>query len=567
MSPPAAAQSDTAPPVRSTRWQAETWIAICLTVVVVAFHAARLARAGGLWRDEAAVAQLATLPSIEDVFSSFPHEAFPAGFFLFVRGCAKVAGDSDTAWRVLGALVGLSIVGALWLNMWILRRSVPLLSLALLGFNGAFIQWGDSLRGYGPGVLLMLLTVGLVWAVVKQPAGWRVAAATLAAVGSVQCLLGNAVLLLAICLGAAAVTLRRRAGRQTLVVLGLGLAAAVSLLPYAGPVARARQWDVVVRWPVSLEYLGQRMSEALSGAGWWGGPVWAVLLLAGLAAAFGNQRGRAGRGWWRASRRRQPPSEARQRARKTRDLRLFGGTLILIGTGGYACFLKVLGYPTEAWYYLPPMALAAMSLDLVFDTLKERRGVRVAGLALVLALAALSAWPAWRQVRVRQTNVDLVAAKLRQAARPDDLIVVTPWYNGISFARYYRGAAPWRTVPPIEFHQFHRYDLIKDQMTVPDQDEPIQPLLDQISQALGKGHRVWVVGAVAFPKAGEPVPQLPPAPDEKWGWYNEAYVQAWSQKVSGYLQARSRRWEKVTVERRGDVNSFEDLPLTVFEGG
>ena len=69
-----------------------------------------------------------------------------------------------------------------------------------------------------------------------------------------------------------------------------------------------------------------------------------------------------------------------------------------------------------------------------------------------------------------------------------------------------------------------------------------------------------------FPKPGESLPYLPPAPDEKWGWNNDAYVLVWSQKVSAYLQARSRRWEKVPVESRRDVNSLEDLPLTVFEG-
>ena len=40
-----------------------------------------------------------------------------------------------------------------------------------------------------------------------------------------------------------------------------------------------------------------------------------------------------------------------------------------------------------------------------------------------------------------QTNVDLVAARIGQTAGANDLIVITPWYNAISFERYYHGPA------------------------------------------------------------------------------------------------------------------------------
>lgn len=38
-----------------------------------------------------------------------------------------------------------------------------------------------------------------------------------------------------------------------------------------------------------------------------------------------------------------------------------------------------------------------------------------------------------RWTGVRQTNAD---------ARPGDLIVMNPWFVGLSFARYYRGGVP-----------------------------------------------------------------------------------------------------------------------------
>jgi len=75
------------------------------------------------------------------------------------------------------------------------------------------------------------------------------------------------------------------------------------------------------------------------------------------------------------------------------------------------------------------MALVALLLDLSsIRSLKPfGRNVRIVG-ALIIALTSFL--PTWRQAQVRQTNTDLVAAKLAQTVVKDDLIVVVPWYAG-----------------------------------------------------------------------------------------------------------------------------------------
>src|SRR6266436_1857390 len=201
----------------------EIFFALLLTAVIVCVHGVRMAEAGGLWRDEAGAVQLATLPSFKDVISNFPHEAFPLLFPATIRAYAALSGGGDATWRFFGFLVGIGVIGALWWNLWALKRGVPLLSLALLGFNAAFVQWGDSIRGYGMGTLLMLITVGLVWRVLEKLSAGRVAAATLLAVASVQCLFQNSALLLAICVGAAAAALAGGNKRTAALVLGVGL--------------------------------------------------------------------------------------------------------------------------------------------------------------------------------------------------------------------------------------------------------------------------------------------------------------------------------------------------------
>ena len=97
----------------------------------------------------------------------------------------------------MGWLAGLLLLGAVWFNGWALTRSVPLIALGLLATNLTILHWGDSLRAYGTGSVLMLLAVALIWRFVEFPGRGRWALALLAAVASVHCLFQNAFLLLA----------------------------------------------------------------------------------------------------------------------------------------------------------------------------------------------------------------------------------------------------------------------------------------------------------------------------------------------------------------------------------
>jgi hypothetical protein len=60
------------------------------------------------------------------------------------------------------------------------------------------------------------------------------------------------VLLLAICMGGIAVSLRRLAWMTAGAVLGIGLGAAVSVLPYMDVISRASTWNDAPRHSLSL---------------------------------------------------------------------------------------------------------------------------------------------------------------------------------------------------------------------------------------------------------------------------------------------------------------------------
>ena len=208
-------------------------VAIIGTLLASGLHVAFGVQAGALWRDEVNSLELATVRTFSEMWMNLDYDSFPALFFLVLRQLAGVpASASDAQLRIFGVAIGIMILGALWLNARAFRIGVPLISVALVGFNPMIIRYGDSIRAYGFGTLLILLALAAMWKVVESPTPRRVGLAALTALLSVQCLYHNAILIFAICLGAVAVGFRRRQPKCIILVLMIGGVAAISLLPY-----------------------------------------------------------------------------------------------------------------------------------------------------------------------------------------------------------------------------------------------------------------------------------------------------------------------------------------------
>ncbi|MBV8202357.1 MAG: hypothetical protein JOZ15_17205, partial [Acidobacteria bacterium] len=117
--------------------------AVALTALVTALALVRMLHAGGLWRDEAGAARLATMPTLQEVVALFQHEAFPPLFPVTVRAYSHLVGGGDRELRAFGLAIGLCIVALLWWNARTTARTVPLLSLALLGLDAPFLVLGE----------------------------------------------------------------------------------------------------------------------------------------------------------------------------------------------------------------------------------------------------------------------------------------------------------------------------------------------------------------------------------------------------------------------------------------
>ena len=532
--------------IRNIEWA----IAATATSLLVIFHLIFFRHAGGLWRDEVNTVHLATLSSLAGVWDNLQHASFPVLWLSVLRFWTSLTGDSEFWLRFLGLIVGLALVGALWWNARSHSRSLPFFSLVLFGFSPTVIQYGDSVRAYGFGTFLILMTFGLIWKVVDSPNPRRIFLATLSAVLSVQCLYQNTVLLLAICAAGITVCLTRGLWKRSLLLIGMGMIAAISLLPYIPTIRRQQDWAPLFKVPVNLSWLWFKLCESLEPSGPFAVYVWIGLIGIAVGSALFCFAYPSALGL----------------SRKQKDLILFSSLALVTGLVGYISFLKILSYRTEPWYFIALLALIAVTLDASLAAISSSIRGRIFRIVFVLFFIGLTVRPVWESIHMRHTNIDLIASKLQNLVSERDLILVTPWFFGVTFERYYTGKARWMTSPRIEYHRFHRYDLIKEAMESINSAEAVKPVLAAMSDALKSGNRVWLVGRPPFLPEGQPPASLPSAPYGELGWYSGPYQHNWALQVGYYIRTHAVYGEDILVRVDNPVSGSENPQVMLVQG-
>ncbi len=530
----------------------EVFAVVIIALVSIALHVRFATHAGGLWRDEANSVNLATLPSFAEALRFLDYDSFPILFFALLRGWTDLFGlQNDAALRALGLITGLGILAALFKNARTFGIRWPVLSFALLGLNPIFIRYGDSTRAYGLGIFLIVLTFGSFWRLVEtraRPKPARVAVAMFLALLSVQCLYHNSVLLLAIAAGAVAVAIQKRAWRAIGIVLALGMFSAVSLLPYVPMMQRMRKWTFLIRYDADFAWLWERICVVLGAPNSFGLWLWPGLLAIGISVAAVA---------W--ARRRSVPAAV-----------LFAMVASVVGVASYAIFLRSLHYVTQPWYYIALLAFVACALEIFFagwmNSPRLNFAMRIGRLSVALLVLSAASLPAWKDLSTRQTNLDLVAARLRALTAPGDLVLLPLWETAIPLSRYYHGPAEVMTLPLMGDHRFHRYDLYLREMMKPD---PLRSVFARLENVLHSGHRVFVVGYVPFEKTDEKIPIIPPAYQDTDGhWHGGAYRDSWQMQTGHFLRLHAvhARNVAVPVPNAAPVQEYENMELTLVEG-
>jgi hypothetical protein len=508
-------------------WSPEWIAAAVMSVMVVALHIYFLGHIGGLWRDEVNSVNLA-----QGRLANISHDSFPVLMPLLLRLWSELGlGNTDLNLRLFGVLAGLTVTGAFWLAAHWTRRVPPLWSLALVALNSWVIYYAASLRAYGLGSALIAVCAAAAWKFMERPSvkSWLLFAG--AVVFSVQTLYQNSALVAAVCAGAWAVCWRRKNLKLASGILLAGLAGAVSLLPYFANVSDMPAGASTLRMDfdhvVVLDNLDTLLAFPLPQFFY----VWltlaAVILVRGAVNLFP-----AGRD----------------------DLAVYAALTFLSGTVMFLVFLRLASFPVQPWYFLPLMALTAVCLESSLPRFGGRcRSLLWGGLA---ATALISCLFALRILDYRYTNIDLFAKKIASSAHQNDFVVVAPWQNGITFGHYFKGPCAWTTLPPVEDHSRHRYDLLKLQMQNTD---AVRPVLERIAGALRSGGTVWVVGGIDDVTGASEPASLPAPPLPHTGWNESPYRSVWKSQMDWFLCRHSQKIECLDPGTNADVN-FNERP-------
>jgi hypothetical protein len=522
---------------------------IAATLLAISLHINCLTHAGALWRDEASGVQL--MQSADPNLKWWParESTFPAGFFASVRAWIVLGLDrSDFTLRILGLSIGLGLLAAIWLNSWLLGLGWPFLSLSLLSANLAMVRWGDSLRPYGCGSLFVLLTLGSVWNLVRTPGRRSFLAASLAAILSVQMLYQNAVLVLTACLSGCAVCARHRQWKTAVLVVGAGLLAALSLLPYVPLLARSQGDMPLFKMGFQPERVWETLAFAL-GSG----------LTYPLLGWFGLLTLVFGAGWLALI------DPVKASPLDSRDLLLFAFFAVVGGIISYLGFLGLSEFPTQPWYFLPLMAFVAAASDAALSNWCHRYRAWSAAFIVIMVFVPFPA--IWKLVEYRQTNIDLIAAELNQQAKPGDLILVSPFFFGITFDRYYKGPVAWTTLPPMNDHRFHRIDLLRQTLC----SKPLlKNVLTQAERSLASGHTLWLVGMWPPLQPGETAPPdlpEPPQPGQSFGFAESSMcTYIWERQIVYLTATRARHGAVVPVQPTIPISEVENVRLIKVNG-
>jgi hypothetical protein len=498
----------------------------------LAGHLVFLANAGGLWRDEANTVAFAQMPSLPVLVAHLRYDSVPLLSTMLVRGWIGLGLGSDRALRVLGCLIGCAILGALVLSARVSRATLPACSLLLLALNAWAIRGGDSIRPTGLGMLFIVLSFASLAAALERPGPGRAALAALCATLSVQSLYLNIPLVAGISLGGMAVGLVTHSRVRTLISAGVGALAALSLIPYFPAIRATSEWTPLVQAGSDPGRFLAVFREAAAPDAW----AWVALPMAAVFVAA------------RRAFRAVPPA-----AESDRMFSIYSSVTWIAATVAIAVFWIWSHLAFQPWYFLPWMALAAAAADAALGPALRPAPRQILAGGILIAAAAGHFAIGLGALERRQTNVDLIAAKLREAAGPGDLVLVNPWYLGIPFSRYERGPARWMTVPPLSDTSIHRFDLLKQAMQDP---EVTDSVVGAVSETLRRGGTVWLVGAPRRVRGAFPT-HAPRAPAPGLGWSVNAYTDLWSSIVLDTIREHADRFEQVPIPSEHGINPRE----------
>ncbi len=513
-------------------------------------HLRVVTHAGALWRDEISSLRLANAIGTREFWSCFGTDVFPPFYFLVLRCWVFLGlGFSDIAFRYFGFGIGVALIAAIWITAYGKRRSTPLWPLALLALTPLTFQCGDQLRPYGLAGIFVILAFGAIWRVTFSDEFSKSAAiiAGLCTVLAVQTSYSNSLLIFAICTAGIFASLRSGFSKRAMIILLIGIIAALSLAPYLFLFRGSHEWMALLPGSPSL----WNAIGTLGVAAALGHPltliVWVLLPIIGLAAFTVP-----------SLRRKIRVAETPAAAELQFAFVTFAVALLVTLT--FFRWVNWLSYPR---YFFLLLCVNAICLHRFAEVLRTRVVWRSINLFAAIVVAAMQLPNSYYDSSVRLTNCDVAAESVGERASPDDVVVLTAFYYGINFERYYHGSAPWTSLPPIADYRWYRWDLAMQAMARPD---PIREVVSRCEIALRSGHRVFLVGSLRNRPPQTPPTPLPPAPNVSTGWDLPPYLKSWQDELGYFIEQHSTSGERIPLEENQAVNEIDRVGVFAVSG-
>lgn len=518
-------------------------IAVVLLLLACGFRVSAVGRLGALWRDEIHSAIVAGTGAAPLWWDSFP---------VLWNGLLSVwlalVGGSDFSLRTLGLLLGLVLCGvSAWAPRWS-GAGFGWSGLAMLGLSPVVVVFGSQCRGYALGVALGVAMLGLYAAIVRRAGSarfwWGTLAVTLLAVQSMYM---NSIFCGAGVIGGMAALAAVGRWKDLFKLFGVGAVAGLTMVPYVLVVFPAlSEWAVIVRSPVGWDRLVGTFLGVLTASGFIAAALWVTLPAATVLFGVG-----------RTLRELDDPSPEG-------NVPLFAATTCLLGTIVGFAYIKFLNVPTQAWYYMPFLGLWTICADSGLGAIAWSTRARALWLTVIVAAGGLQVAGTMSSPGMRITNLDIVARFVANEAAPTDRVYVKPWYFGLTFDRYYRGAAKWSTIPAMPPEEFiNGYRHMKRVMATREQ---IDRELGEIADLLRSGGRVWIVGELGdLYRPGMPL-ELPPAPSSPYGWSEIAYERVWEGRLMEVLKQHGASLRLHQPGSEFPVNRFESPRVYEVQG-
>jgi len=535
-------------PAATRKMEGAVFIAACLALAW--FHVVLFQNSGSVWRDETGAIQIASAPSWTDLWSWLSRDSAPVAFYAALRAwMSGTAWAGETGVRFIGLLVSAGIVASLWISCRMMTGRAPLAAAALVPFNSAIFYFCASVRPYGLAVLFIMPCCAAFWRLAQQATPKTVLAALLLAMLACHTSYQNSYLLLAIGVAGATACATRRLWFRGLLILGIGFAVAVSLLVYVPAIRDFEESCRIMNIaPKLASFFFSCLLLALGSESLALACVWGAAALLGASCLVASLAGRRG-----------PVDSAP-------SLAVYVATLAVTAAAAAFGFVLAHGIIPFVWHLTPLVAVLGLMIDAAIRTRDDKTWVWMIHAGLACLAIGLSFPILLHRAHLRRTNMDQVAAVLAREAKPDDFVLVNPFWFATGFKYHYHGDAPWNTLPLTSTDTYAcllPYGPIRRTMTMPD---PLVPTLEIVEKTLKSGHRIWIAGDLQIPRPNLPLPSLPPAPYSKYGWSCLPYYRSWMWQVGRHLKEHAVRFEHIPVPVDGEISPVENVRLWAAAG-